>query len=162
MARRQKNQARWYPSGRGSSAQATVAAGVDFLARPVGSRWELLFWNEQTGAMEVAGGFSSFAELREHVDIEAPKYARFNRQARAKGRRAMNDVGYALRDELMAEAEDAGEAGDVDAAKAVLRRARKELKSDPQLLFDVENVVDTYFPEVLKNDVGALKRRLVQ
>lgn len=162
MARREQNQARWYPAGRGASSQATVAAGVDFLARPSGQRWELSFWNEQLGAMDHARMFDSFAELREHVDIEAPRYARFNRQARVHVGRALNqDVGYQLRDELMAEAEDCGEAGDIECAEHVLKRAQKELARDPGLLADVENVVETYFPELLENDVGALKRRLM-
>lgn len=142
---------------------ATVADGVDFLAEQVRGGWKLSFWNEQLGGMDVVHeNFPSFGELRDHVDLNAPKYARFNRQVRARTGRAVNqpDIGFRMRDELMAEAESCGEHGDIECMEQVLKKARRELSSDPDLLFDVKNVIDTYFPELLKDDTGALKRRL--
>ncbi|MDP3910175.1 MAG: hypothetical protein Q8Q14_07265 [Gemmatimonadales bacterium] len=64
------------------------------------------------------------------------------------------DIGYELRDDLMAQAEDCGEMGDLDCMKGVLRSARKELKKDQELLADVENVVETYFPELLQRSTN--------
>jgi hypothetical protein len=145
---------------------ATVAAGVDFVAEEMRGGWKLSFWNEQVGGMDVIDKFTSFSELRDHVDLNAPKYARFNRNVRAHARagRAVNqpDVGFGIRDELMADAESCGEFGDIECMEHVLKKARRELSLDPNLLFDVENVVDTYFPELMKDDTGALKRRLTQ
>lgn len=162
MSGRDANQARWYPSDRGKEAMATVAAGVDFLAEEVRDGWKLSFWDAHVSAMEAIDTFPSFGELREHVDLQAPGYARYNRQVRARAGRAMNqpDVGFRMRDELVAEAESCGEHGDIDCMEQVLEKAQRELSSDPALLFDVENIIDTYFPELLKDDTGALKRRL--
>jgi hypothetical protein len=72
------------------------------------------------------------------------------------------DIGYRIRDELMQEAEDCGEFGDAECMRSVLTRARREFKGDPELLADVENVIEIYFPELLTKDKGALKRRLTR
>lgn len=162
MSRREANQARWYPSDRGRKAMATVAAGVDFLAEEVRDGWRLSFWDAEKGSMDVVDRFPSFGELRDYVDLNAPQYARYNRQVRARHGRAVNqpDVGFSLRDELMAEAESCGEHGDIECMEHILEKARRGLMSDPPLLVDVENVVETYFPDLLKNDVEVLKRRL--
>lgn len=88
---RAHNQAQWYPAERGSSRQATVAAGVDFVAEETREGWQLSFWSEHEGKMEsVQHTFRSFGELRDHVDLSAPEYARFNRQARVRHGRAVN------------------------------------------------------------------------
>lgn len=141
---------------------ATVAAGVDFLAEESAKGWTLSFWNAQAGGMETVSIFRSFGELRDHVDLEAPKYARFNRSVRVHAGRAMNqaDIGFRLRDDLMAQAESCGESGDIECMEDVLEKAQRDLSADPGLLADVENVVDIYFPELVKDDIGALKRRL--
>lgn len=95
--RRAPNQATWYPAERGSrSRMATVAAGVDFLAQQTESgRWELSAWDAKENAMRPVRAFDSFSELRDHVDLNAPEYARFNRQAaRARSGRVANQEDY--------------------------------------------------------------------
>lgn len=162
--KRARNQAQWYPAERGARGRlATVAAGVDFVAQETrDGDWQLSFWNEHEGRMAPVRLFPAFGELRDHVDLSAPDYAKFNRQARVRHGRAVNqpDVGFRMRDELMAEAESCGEHGDVECVEQVLEKARRELSADPGLLADVENVVDAYFPELMGDDVGVLKRRL--
>lgn len=92
MKRRARNQAQWYPAERGSrSRMATVAAGVDFLAEEVGGQWRLSAWDARKGSMQPVQTFRSFADLREHVDLSAPNYARINRQARQRSGRVANE-----------------------------------------------------------------------
>jgi hypothetical protein len=115
-------------------------------------------------ALQVARRERSAAMLgRAHaVFFEANKLAQ---SACGAGRHANmheDDIGYRIRDELMQEAEDCGESGDVECMRATLKRARREFKGDPELLSDVETVVETYFPELLSKDKGALKRRLTR
>lgn len=69
--------------------------------------------------------------------------------AKRKENTHREDVGFRLRDDLMAQAEDCGEHGDAECMEGVLKRARRELGRDPALLFDVENVVGSYFPELV-------------
>lgn len=70
---------------------------------------------------------------------------------------SMTDIGYRIRDTLIEEAEFCGEGGDVECMKSVLRKARTELARDPDLLFDVETAIETYFSELTGRKSNPIK-----